>query len=268
MSNLISILNQQVQKHGPLCLGIDPSETELHNWDLPDSASGAREFALRCIEAADGRLGIIKPQVAFFERFGSSGFLALEEVLQAARDLGLVVIGDAKRGDIGSTMLGYAQAWFGDDSPLRVDALTVSPYMGPTSMGSILEYARDVGGGLFLLAATSNPEAVEIQTATRDSKSLSQMVISMAKELGGGDCGVVIGATQDLAKFGIDYIRTEDLGIPILAPGFGAQGVPLTDLASRFGASSSRVIANMSRGLTMSGPAGVSKLIDKAKLEL
>ena len=130
MSNFTSTLNAQVLAHGPLCLGIDPSETELHNWDLPDSASGAREFALRCIEAAEGRLGIIKPQVAFFERFGSSGFLALEEVLQAARDLGLVVIGDAKRGDIGSTMLGYAQAWFGDDSPLRVDALTVSPYMG------------------------------------------------------------------------------------------------------------------------------------------
>jgi len=122
-----------VSEHGPLCLGIDPSEKELHNWELPDSATGAKEFALRCIEAAEGRIGIVKPQVAFFERFGSSGFLALEEVLQAARDLGLLVISDAKRGDIGSTMLGYAQAWFGDDSPLRVDALTVSPYLGPSS---------------------------------------------------------------------------------------------------------------------------------------
>ena len=268
MSNFTSTLNAQVLAHGPLCLGIDPCEKELHNWDLPDSASGAREFALRCIEAAEGRLGIIKPQVAFFERFGSSGFLALEEVLQAARDLGLVVIGDAKRGDIGSTMLGYAQAWFGDDSPLRVDALTVSPYMGPSSMETILDYARDVGGGLFLLAATSNPEASELQTASNGSKLVSRIVLEMAKEIGAGDCGVVIGATQDLEQFGIADIRSTDVGVPILAPGFGAQGIGLSELNSRFGASSHRVIPNMSRALTMSGPASIAKLIDKAKLEL
>ena len=268
MSSFQANIELAVSKHGPLCLGIDPSEKELHNWELPDSATGAKEFALRCIEAAEGRIGIVKPQVAFFERFGSSGFLALEEVLQAARDLGLLVISDAKRGDIGSTMLGYAQAWFGDDSPLRVDALTVSPYLGPSSTVEILEHARDIGGGIFLLAATSNPEATELQTAKTGKATVSATVIELAQKIGLGDCGVVIGATQDLDQFGIAHIRTTDVEISILAPGYGAQGAKLSGLKDQFGASSSRVIPNMSRALTMAGPESVAKLIDKAKLEL
>jgi len=92
----------------------------------------------------------LKPQVAFFERFGGAGLSALEEVLQAARDADFVVIADAKRGDVGSTMLGYAQAFFGDDSPLRCDALTVSPYLGPTSLAETLGYAEEVGARLFV----------------------------------------------------------------------------------------------------------------------
>lgn len=268
MNSFANTLAQKMSEFGALCVGVDPSETELNNWGLPDTAHGAKEYALRCIDAADGRVGIIKPQVAFFERFGSSGFIVLEEVLQAARDLDLFVIADAKRADIGSTMLGYSQAWFGDDSPLRVNALTVSPYLGPDSTIEMLEHARDVAGGIFLLAATSNKEAGQLQTAIVDGQTVAARVLAQAQAIGAGDCGVIIGATQDLSLFGLGSITETDVGLPILAPGFGAQGAELSELGQLFGASSKRVIPNMSRALTGAGPNAMAGLIDKARLEL
>ena len=251
-----------------LCIGIDPSESELANFGLPDTAIGARDFALQLVEAAIGRVSIIKPQVAYFERFGSGGFLALEEVYAVARGEGLLIISDAKRGDIGSTLIGYAQAWFGDDSPLRSDALTLSPYLGTQSMTELMGYAQDINAGVFLLAATSNPEAPELQTATREQQTVSELVVAGAKALGSGDAGVVIGATQDLKRFGLDWISHTDIEIPILAPGFGFQGAKLSDLKAIFGASSSRVVANVSRAITKAGPDRLAASIDKAKLEL
>lgn len=250
-----------------LCVGIDPSETELEGFGLPDSSIGARDYALRIIDAAAGRVGIIKPQVAYFERFGSAGYFALEEVYSQARAAGLMIISDAKRGDIGSTLVGYSQAWFGDDSPLRSDALTLSPYLGTDSLTELLGYARDVNAGIFLLAATSNPEASQLQQAQKDTKTVSQLVIEGAQALG-EDAGVVIGATQDLDEFGIAKLQKQDIKIPILAPGFGYQGAQLSDLKQLFGASSKRVLASVSRAITKAGPEKLAEQIDKAKLEL
>ena len=261
-------LNSKLDEFGQLCIGIDPSERVLADWGFADTPQGARDFGYHLITAAEGRVGIVKPQVAFFERFGSSGFFALEEVMEAAREAHLLVIADAKRGDVGSTMLGYAQAWFGDDSPLRADALTLTPHLGPSSLSETMEYARDVKGGIFLLAATSNPEASELQGAKRSSKTVSRLVIEAAKEMSLGDCGVVIGATVDLELHGIAEIRAEDIGVPILAPGFGAQGVDLAELKNVFGASSSRVICNVSRAAYGGGPSGVKKIIDTLKSQL
>ena len=258
-------ISQLRAKFGPVCLGIDPSDSELNAWDLPDTATGAREFGLRLVEAAHEQLGFVKPQVGFFERFGSAGFVALEQVMASARDAGLFVIADAKRGDIGSTMLGYAQAWFGDDSPLRADALTVSGYLGPESLIETLQYAKDVKGGLFLLAATSNPEAVEFQLALKEGKTVSALALESAQRIGDGCMGVVIGATQDLTDFGIDSIKEADCGVPILAPGFGAQGAKLENLTDIFGASANRVIANLSRELTKGGAHKISDSIQIAK---
>ena len=268
MAKFSKRLQRAFDAYGQLCLGIDPSESELLGWDLPDSATGAREYGLHLVDAAHDRIGIVKPQVGFFERFGSLGYQALEEVITAARDAGLLVIADAKRGDIGSTMLGYAQAWFGDDSPLRSDALTVSGYLGPSSMAQTLEYAKDVQAGLFMLAATSNSEAAELQQGSVDGISVSAKVIQLSQSLGDGEIGVVIGATQDLESFGIASIRESDIGIPILAPGFGAQGAKLEDMQKLFGASSHRVIASMSRELTKGGAAKVASQIEKAKAKL
>jgi orotidine-5'-phosphate decarboxylase len=251
-----------------LCVGIDPSESELLETGLPDNAAGARDYSLRLVDAAAGRVGIIKPQVAYFERFGSLGFAALEEVYTQARAAGLMILSDAKRGDIGSTLVGYAQAWFGDDSPLRSDALTVSPYLGPGSLQELMSYAKDINAGIFMLAATSNVEAKQLQTATLESKTVSELVVEGAREIGGGDAGVVIGATQDLSAFGLGWIKTMDIGIPILAPGFGFQGAKLSELKDIFGISAPRVLANVSRAITQAGPANLVNQIDKAKLEL
>lgn len=251
-----------------LCVGIDPSESELSNFGLPDTAIGARDYALRIIDACDTRVSIIKPQIAYFERFGSAGYLALEEVYTTARAASLMIISDVKRGDIGSTLIGYAQAWFGDDSPLRSDAMTLSPYMGTGSLRELMGYAKDINAGIFLLAATSNPEAEELQTAKSGKATVSQLVIEGAKEIGNKDAGVVIGATQDLATFGIDWIRTKDIEIPILAPGFGFQGAKLSDLKDIFGASANRVVANVSRAITSQGSSQLVQEIDRAKLEL
>jgi orotidine-5'-phosphate decarboxylase len=259
---------KKAMEQSQLCVGIDPSESELNSFGLPDSATGARDYALRIIDACIDRVAIVKPQIAYFERFGSSGYLALEEVYAEARAASLLIISDAKRGDIGSTLVGYAQAWFGDDSPLRSDALTLSPYLGTESLREIMGYAKDINSGLFLLAATSNPEAAQLQTATSGKATVSQLVIEGAREIGDEDAGVVIGATQDLAAFGIDWIKNKDIGIPILAPGFGYQGAKLYDLSELFGASKKRVVANVSRAITKAGPLKLSEQIDKAKLEL
>lgn len=268
MAKFSTRLNEAVSKHSAICIGIDPSESELDNWDLPDSASGAREYGLRIIDSAQDRLGIIKPQVGFFERFGSLGYQTLEEIIREAKDAGLLVIADAKRGDIGSTMLGYASAWFGDDSPLRSDALTVSGYLGPESLRETLNYAQDVQGGLFILAATSNPEAAQLQQALIGGRTVAANVIDSARDIGQGEMGVVIGATQNFSEFGIQHLTQQDIGIPILAPGFGAQGARLEDLKETFGASSHRVIAAMSRELTKNGPEQLGNLIEKAKAKL
>jgi orotidine-5'-phosphate decarboxylase len=158
-------LAQAFAEYGRLCVGIDPHPWLLAEWNLPDTAAGASEFGRRVVEAAAGRVGIIKPQVAFFERFGSTGFAALERVLTDARAAGLVVIADAKRGDLGTTAEAYGQAWLAPGSPLEADAMTVSAYMGVGSLDATIERAQSAGKGLFVLAATSNPEAALVQRA-------------------------------------------------------------------------------------------------------
>lgn len=117
-------LRRALDEHGPLCVGIDPHEALLRAWGLGVDAAGVREFGLRTVDAAAGRVGIVKPQVAFFERFGSAGFAALEDVIAAARAADLIVIADAKRGDIGTTMDGYAAAWL---EPGSLSRATRSP---------------------------------------------------------------------------------------------------------------------------------------------
>jgi orotidine-5'-phosphate decarboxylase len=250
---------------GPsLCLGIDPSASQLAQWGLEDSALGAEQFALGCIEAAGEQISIVKIQVAFFERFGSAGYKALESAIQAARESDLFIIADAKRGDIGSTMSGYAQAWLDRTSPLASDALTVSPYLGFDSLIPTIEYAQTQGAGLFVLAATSNPEGPQTQLATLAGSTLAHEIVSAVGGQRDSGLGCVIGATVDLAKYQLETLVDTDCGFPLLVPGYGAQGARLEDVKN-FGASSHRVIANVSRAITAAGPQGVSAQLESAR---
>ena len=264
-------LADALRASGPLCVGIDPHPFLLEEWGLGRDAAGLREFGLRVVEATAGGAGVVKPQVAFFERAGSAGLAALEDVLAEARAAGLLVIGDAKRGDIGTTMDGYAEAWLAPGSPLRVDALTVSPYLGWGSLAATAERARRVGAGLFVLAATSNPEARALQTAVlaagpRAGRTVAGGIVddvlddnATAGETRLGSIGLVLGATVDLDDAGIDVSRLTTT--PVLAPGFGAQGAAFADLPRRFGAAATTVLASVSRSVLAAGPSGLAAAV-------
>ena len=270
-------LRASLDARGPLCVGIDPHESLLDSWGLPVTAAGARDFGLRVVDAAQGRVGIIKPQVAFFERFGADGFRALEDVFAAARAADLILIADAKRGDIGSTMTGYLDAWLTPGSSLEADALTVSPYLGPESLRAAYATAVRHDKGLFVLAATSNPQADVLQAAqtvdvaaaegqtvaARVAADIDEVNRSAAFGGGLGAVGVVIGATVNRAELRLDdalLART-----PILAPGFGAQGAAPADLPTLFGAVAGNVVAAESRSILSAGPADVAACIDERR---
>ena len=256
---------------GQLCLGIDPHAFLLESWGLPDSAVGVREFGLRCVDVAAGVVGIVKPQVAFFERHGSAGYAALEDVLVAARGAGLLVIADAKRGDVGSTVAAYGAAWLTPGSPLEADAMTISAFQGVGSLTDVVSLAAVGGKGLFVLAATSNPESIETQTAVRDRGDLSGRTVAAGivddvhvlnnSSPGLGSIGVVIGATVAVADYGIDAASLSNT--PILAPGFGEQGAFVSDLPSLYGAVTPNVIANLGRSVLRAGPSGARTVLTR-----
>lgn len=266
-------LRTAMNDHGPLCVGIDPHAALLEQWGLSQDAQGLRSFGLAVVEAAAGRVGVIKPQVAFFERFGSKGIAALEDVIAAGRAAGLIVVADAKRGDIGSTMAGYGSAWLERGSPLESDALTISPYLGPESLRQTIVMAVSEQKGVFVLAATSNPEAAALQTAhpidvaAGDGQTVAQRVArdvtwanhSPVFDGGLGPVGLVIGATVEREEFGLDDAHL--VGTPILAPGFGAQGAEPADLLTRFGSIAPQVLANESRRILRAGPAAIAETI-------
>ncbi len=245
----------------PLCVGIDPHAGELAAWGLEDTAAGARDFADRVLAAvADSPARIVKPQVALFERFGSAGFRVLEEILVEARSAGVFTVADAKRGDIGSTMSGYASAWVRRGSPLRADAVTVSPYLGFGSLDPVLDLLESEDAMAFVLALTSNPSGPDVQHARRaDGASVGGAILRQAAEAAAtrpGRVGAVVGATIGSAA--------DDLGIdlgafpgPILTPGYGAQGADAADLLALFGpvARGHRLLVNASRGVSSAGPS-------------
>ena len=268
-------------EHGPLCAGIDPHPGLLDAWGLSDDADGLRTFALTVVDALGGRVAALKPQSALFERHGSKGVAVLEEVIAAAREAGTLTIVDAKRGDIGSTMAGYAQAYLADGSPLAGDALTVSPFLGAGSLTPAVELALATGRGLFVLCLTSNPEGHEVQHArSAGGESVAAQVARFAAELnadeldavdlgapgsaasesaadqgsgGLGSIGLVVGATiGDAARSaGVDLAAVRG---PLLAPGVGAQGAGADELAAVFGGARSQVLASSSRGVLAAGP--------------
>jgi orotidine-5'-phosphate decarboxylase len=262
-------LSEAFSLHGHLCVGIDPSSKQLQGWSLPDSAAGAKEFSLAILEASVGQVGIIKPQVAFFEQFGPRGLEALAEIMTRAKQAGLLVIADAKRGDIGSSMGGYTRAWLSEEASFHADALTLSPYLGTESLRPAIEVALENQKGVFLLSATSNPEAALLQSATSQGISIASQVASFAKSFNQGDLGsvgCVVGATVSLTNLGLS--ESSFSNTPVLMPGFGAQGVALGEAGKIFGAMSNSLICNVSRSVAGDARVGLDSRIASAKAEL
>jgi orotidine-5'-phosphate decarboxylase len=270
-------LADAVDARGPLCVGIDPHPSLLEAWGLPDDPAGLARFTGTVVDALAGSVAVLKPQLAFYERHGSRGLAVLEEAVARARTAGALVLLDAKRGDIGSTMDAYAD-YLRPDHPLAVDAMTVSPYLGPGSLQPAVDTARLCGGGLFVLARTSNPDAGTLQHALVRDRSVAQLVvdtvrgwntpgwvvgdplpdIASVRDLAGrfgpttGSFGVVVGAT--LRDMDVDL---DGLGGPVLAPGLGAQGGSVADLRRLFGTGRA-VVPTVSRDVLVAGPDGAA----------
>ncbi|RKN13824.1 orotidine-5'-phosphate decarboxylase [Micromonospora musae] len=248
-------LHRAVAERGPLCVGIDPHPGLLARWGLSDDAEGLDRFARTVVDALGDRVAVVKPQSAFFERFGARGVAILESTIRQLRDRGALVLLDVKRGDIGSTVRAYAEAYLDPSRPLYVDAVTASPYLGVGSLAPMFELAAEHGGGVFVLALTSNPEGPAVQHArAADGRSVAQTVIDEISQLNAdaqplGSFGLVVGAT--IGDTGHDLSR---VGGPLLAPGLGAQGATAADLRTVFGASLPAVLPSYSREVLGAGP--------------
>jgi len=264
-------LNQQIQSRcTPALVGIDP------RWDaLPTEirAEAERRFADPCerkawafeafskqlIDIVSPLVPAVKPQVAFFEQLGPAGFSALAAVMRYARHAGLIVIADAKRGDIGSTAEAYAEAWLaGEDpshAPFPADALTVNPYLGLDSLEPFVAMALKRNAGLYVLVRTSNPGAAEFQERLSDGSPVYEFVAGAVERLSQtslqngesyGSIGAVVGAT---APRQLADLRRQMPTVPLLIPGYGAQGGSSSDTAAAFRDDGLGALVNSSRGI-------------------
>jgi orotidine-5'-phosphate decarboxylase len=247
-------LRARMDERGPLCAGIDPHASLLAAWGLPDDVSGLERFTMTAVEALAGTVAAVKPQSAFFERHGSGGIAVLERAVHGCRELGAQVVLDVKRGDIGSTAQAYADAYLDRSSPLAVDAITASPYLGVGSLQPMFRTAAVHGAGVFVLALTSNPEGPQVQHArTEDGGTVAGAVLAALRTLNAaaesmGSFGAVVGAT--VGETGEDL----DIAGPLLAPGIGAQGGSAEDVRRIFGAAVVNVLPSSSREILQAGP--------------
>jgi orotidine-5'-phosphate decarboxylase len=249
-------LQERIRSLGPLCVGVDPSRALLESWGRSDNVDGLEFCALSVLEATRGVAVALKPQVAFFERFGSEGYRVLERLIAECRDADVLVVADAKRGDFRPTNEGYAEAWLAELSPLRVDAVTVSPYVGFDALSPFFSLAHETGRGVFVLAATSNDEGRAIQSArTSNDEPVETMVLRTVAEMnrrgeGLGSVGAVLGATRDAPSFDL-----ATLDGPYLVPGVGAQGATSQHVARLFErCPAGTVLVNVARSVLNAGP--------------
>jgi orotidine-5'-phosphate decarboxylase len=261
-------LHAAIADRGPFCVGIDPHSALLLDWGLTDDVAGLETFALTVVDAVAPYVSVLKPQSAFYERFGSRGIAVLERVIAESKAAGALVLLDVKRGDIGSTSQAYADAYLDRSSPLAADAVTVSPYLGFGSLDPFVETARANDAGLFVLALTSNKEGPEVQHARTDQGgTVAGLMLEHLRRLNDGaeplgSFGAVIGATIGRSDEDLDFNG------PILAPGFGAQGGTTADVRRIFG--SAVVLPSSSREVLRAGPdkAAMSEAVHRANDEL
>jgi orotidine-5'-phosphate decarboxylase len=248
-------LAEAVAKRGPLCIGIDPHASLLTRWGYGDDLAGLARFSRTVVDTLGDLAAVFKPQSAFYERFGSGGVAVLESTIRQLRAAGALVLLDVKRGDIGSTVQAYADAYLNPSSPMYVDAVTASPYPGFGALRPMIDMALAHGGGVFVLALTSNPEGPTVQHArTPDGRTVAQLMIDEIAQVNAGaypqgSIGAVVGATVGQTGHDLTLING-----PILAPGIGAQGATAADLRRVFGAALPAVLPAVSREILSAGP--------------
>lgn len=247
-------LRAALDSRGPLCVGIDPHAALLRQWGLDDDVDGVEQFTRTVVEALAGSVAVLKPQAAFYERFGSRGMAVLERWMPAARAAGALVLLDAKRGDIGSTMAAYAEAYLDPSAPMAADALTVSPYLGVGALQPAFDTAAATGTGVFVLALTSNPEGADVQLARTPRGTVAEQVLGelAARNAGAaplGSFGAVVGATLDSIEGDLAAVNG-----PLLAPGLGAQGATAAGLPRLFGDAPKAVVPVYARSILAAGP--------------
>jgi orotidine-5'-phosphate decarboxylase len=238
-------------KKTALCVGLDPrfeslprSLRELHGLDV---AGAYEDFCLRVLEIVAPLVPVVKPQSAFFEACGPAGMVALEHVLRRAKDLGLVTILDAKRGDIASTATAYADAAF---RAFDADAVTINPYLGRDAVDPFLSAARELNRGLFVVVRTSNPGAGLFQDLTCNGRPLYQHVadaVAAWNRESPGTVGAVVGATHPAE---LKLLRELLSDVWFLVPGYGAQGGTAADVQAAFWRDGLGAVVSSSRGVT------------------
>lgn len=259
-------LQSITKARGNLCLGIDPHPQILAAWDLPQTVQGLERLCRDFIAGIGTEVAVFKPQSAFFEVYGAAGIAVLEKVLDDIKDAGALSILDIKRGDIGSTMSAYAQAYLATDAPLAADAITVSPFLGFNSLKPAYDLARDNGKGIYVLARTSNPEGHEVQLAhPKDlgmemnvAQDIINQAISYNEQAKTGVIGLVVGGTHE--NLGCNLA---DFNASILVPGIGAQGGRISDLPAIFGDSYNLALPMVGRGII-----GIGKDFPKIRQEI
>lgn len=245
-----------------LCVGIDPRLARMPE-EVTAGLDGDVEailtrFGTELLEHAGPHAACFKPQIAFFEAHGLAGLRAFATIVKEARSRGLLVIGDVKRGDIGSTAAAYAQAFLEPGGDLEVDAITVNPYLGADALQPFVDMAAQHGKGLYVLVRTSNPGGADLQelpVEQSDGQRVFQRVAALVRTLGEGhvsaetglSCvGAVVGATTPAA---LQALRGEMPDTPFLVPGYGAQGGTAADVVPAFRADGSGAVVNASRSI-------------------
>jgi orotidine-5'-phosphate decarboxylase len=256
-------------KRTPALVGLDPRWADLpaeiaarHGGpgcvDFGQRAAAFEEFSKRIVDVVAPLVPAVKPQSAFFEECGPAGVVALANVIRHARQAGLLVICDAKRGDIGSTAEAYARAYLAgadpDAAPFAADALTVSPYLGSDTLEPFCQLAAERGAGLYVLVRTSNPGAGTFQDRETDGQKLFERVADVVESLAAtsagqgtyGSVGAVVGATYPRE---LTELRQRMPHVPLLVPGYGSQGGSAADTAAAFDANGLGAVINSSRGI-------------------
>ncbi len=235
----------------PAVVGLDPRVEALPR-DLAAAADPADRilaFYREVIPLLAAQVPVVKPNIAFFEAHGVAGYRAYTETCAMARDAGMLVIGDIKRGDIGSTAAAYAREHF-----RHADAVTLHPYLGRDSVEPFLDYCRDEGRGVFVLVRTSNPSATDFQALRGPQGTLSESVADavdtwgaeLLDETGYSAVGAVVGATYASE---LEALRCRMPRAWLLLPGVGAQGATVAELGAAFGPDGRGALVSQSRGI-------------------